>query len=206
MRVVKPVQNLIDEFRKLPTIGPKTAGRLVYFLLRAPEEDSLSLAEAVVNLKRNTIVCQTCFNIAEKNPCVICADDTRQHQQICVVEEPLDVLAIEGTGRFNGVYFVLGGTIDPLRGIGPEEIRIGELMKRLGSSVVEELILATNPSVEGEATAMYIKKQVQAVKLKGQNLENLKVTRLARGLPTGGDLEYADKTTLSRALEGRQVF
>ncbi|MBU1110888.1 recombination mediator RecR [Patescibacteria group bacterium] len=226
MKTIKPVQNLIDEFRKLPTIGPKTAARLVYFLLRAPEEESLRLAEAVTSLKQQTVVCSRCFNVAESDPCEICSDENRQQGVICVVEEPLDVLAIENTGKFHGVYHVLGGVINPIAGIGPEELRINELMGRLSYGDIGEVILAMNPTMEGEATAMYIKKQVQSLPAialakvgekfqpkagpplaeKVKSLEGIKITRIARGLPTGGDLEYADSVTLSRALEGRTEF
>jgi len=204
MKTIRPVQNLIDEFRKLPTIGPKTAARLTYFLLKAPEAESLKLASAIGNLKSKTTVCQQCFNIAERDPCFICDDNKRESKLICVVEEPLDVVAIEGTGRFQGFYHVLGGVISPVAGIGPEELRIQELIERLRGGMVEEVILATNPSVEGEATAMYIKREIER-QIKGEN-PAIRITRIARGLPTGGDLEYADKVTLSRALEGRIDF
>ncbi|OQX51067.1 recombination protein RecR [candidate division CPR3 bacterium 4484_211] len=208
MKVIKPVQNLIDEFRKLPTIGPKTAARLVYHLIKAPKLESERLAEAILLLKDQTTVCESCFNIAEQSPCQICRDENRDRGLICVVEEPLDVAAIEKTGRFCGLYHVLGGVINPMMGIGPDELRIRELIDRLNNKSVRirEVILATNPSMEGEATAMYIKERIQKSGVGAREEGGLKITRIARGLPTGGDLEYADNVTLSRALEGRTEF
>ena len=190
-----PVQRLIDAFARLPGIGPKTASRLTYYLLRAPAEDSLALAEALQELKAKTRFCAVCFNITEESPCPICTGEGRDRAAICVVEEPLDVIAIERTREFNGLYHVLHGAISPMDGIGPDELKIRELLARAESGV-REVILATNPSLEGENTAMYIQKKLAAL--------DVKVTRLARGLPVGGDLEYADEITLVRALQGRR--
>jgi recombination protein RecR len=191
----KPVQRLIDEFSRLPGIGPKSASRLTYFLLRDDGQLSRDLAEALTELKERTRFCSVCFNITEADPCPVCADPARANGQICVVEEPLDVLAIERTGQFKGRYHVLHGALSPVEGVGPEDLKIRELVARVKAEPVKEVILATNVSLEGEATAMYARKQLASL--------SLRVTRLARGLPVGGDLEYADETTLARALEGR---
>jgi len=197
--LVEPVARLIDEFSRLPGIGPKTASRLVFYLLRAPEEQAQSLADALRELRERTTFCSICFNITESDPCLICTDEKRDRSVICVVEEPLDVIAVERTRDYRGLYHVLHGTIAPVEGIGPDELRIAELVRRLeGVSAVQEVIIATNPNMEGEATAMYIARQVEG--------RGVRVTRLARGLPMGGDLEYADELTLSRALTGRQVM
>jgi len=193
--VPEPVTRLVEEFSKLPGIGPKTASRLTYYLLRAADEQSLNLAAALQELKARTQFCNTCFNITEKQPCPICSDPGREGMLICVVENPLDVLAIEKTGVYSGRYHVLHGAISPIEGIGPENLKITQLLKRLQNSGVEEIIIATNPTLEGEATAMYLHKQMAAY--------SLKISRLARGLPIGGDLEYVDEITLVRALEGR---
>ena len=191
----KSVQRLIDEFSRLPGIGPKSASRLTYFLLRGDGQQPRDLAQALIELKERTRFCSVCFNITEADPCPVCADPSRSNGQICVVEEPLDVLAIERTGQFKGRYHVLHGALSPVEGVGPEDLRIRELIARIKAEPVREVILATNVSLEGEATAMYIQKQLAPL--------GPKVTRLARGLPVGGDLEYADETTLARALEGR---
>ncbi len=197
MRVApEPVTRLIEEFSRLPGIGPKTASRLTFFLLRAPAEQAISLAEALRQLRERITFCSICFNITEEDPCPICRDEGRDRSIVCVVEEPLDVLAIERTGEYKGLYHVLHGTISPMEGIGPEDLKIQELIRRLRTESVEEVILATNPSLEGEATAMYIHRQLMPL--------GVRVTRLARGLPVGGDLEYADEMTLARALEGRR--
>jgi len=194
--VAKPVARLIDEFSRLPGIGPKTASRLTFYLLRAPREQAESLAEALRELKERIVYCQECFNITETSPCAICGGEDRDHSVICVVEEPLDVLAIERTGEYRGVYHVLHGAISPVDGIGPGDLRINELMERLRRAAFTEVILATNPNLEGEATAMYLERLIKPL--------GVRVTRLAHGLPVGGDLEYADEVTLSRALEGRR--
>jgi len=192
----EPVARLIEEFRRLPGIGPKTASRLTFFLLRAPAEQAVSLAEALRQMRERITFCSTCFNITEESPCPICQDDGRDRSIVCVVEEPLDVLAIERTREYRGLYHVLHGAISPMDGIGPEDLKICELINRLRAEPVEEVILATNPSLEGEATAMYLHRQLAPL--------GVRVTRLARGLPVGGDLEYADEITLARALEGRR--
>ncbi|HLF02112.1 MAG TPA: recombination mediator RecR [Anaerolineales bacterium] len=193
--IPRPVQTLIDEFSRLPGIGPKSASRLTYFLLRQPAEQSRALAEALAQLKERTRFCSICFNMTEADPCDLCRDDSREAGRLCVVESPLDVIAVERTRAFKGKYHVLHGAISPVEDIGPDDLRIKELMGRLPDGKVREVILATNPSYEGEATAMYLQKQIAPL--------GIKVTRLARGLPVGGDLEYADETTLARALEGR---
>lgn len=195
----KSITNLIEELSKLPSVGPKTAARLAFYLLSKSDGDNQKLGEALINLKKNLVQCETCFNYAEENPCQICSDKNRDRKLLAVVEEPLDVIAIEKTG-FTGLYHVLGGVISPVHGIGPDEIRIGQLVNRVrrGNNQIEEIVLATNPSLEGEATAMYIRQQLAS--------ENIKLTRLARGLPVGGDMEYADEATLSRAFEGRKEY
>ncbi len=195
--LVEPVARLIDEFSRLPGIGPKTASRLVFYLLRAPEEQAESLADALRELRERITFCTICFNITESDPCSVCADEGRDRATICVVEEPLDVIAIERTRDYQGLYHVLHGTIAPVEGIGPDDLRIAQLLPRLDAlPPVREVIIATNPNMEGEATAMYIARQLEG--------RDIRVTRLARGLPVGGDLEYADEVTLSRALAGRQ--
>jgi recombination protein RecR len=191
-----PVARLIQEFSRLPGIGPKTAQRLTYHLLRAPQEQAESLARAIQELKERVVTCSTCFNISEHDPCSICMDEGREEGLLCVVERPLDLVALERTGQFRGLYHVLHGAISPLEGVGPEDLKLRELLARLSQGEVAEVILATNPNLEGEATAMYILRQLAPL--------GLRVTRLARGLPMGGDLEYADEMTLARALEGRQ--
>jgi recombination protein RecR len=193
----KPVERLIEAFARLPGIGPKTASRLTYFLLRAPEGESLELAEALQEMRTHTRFCSLCYNITsnDADPCLICSDTGRDSSKICLVEEPLDVLALERTGVYSGRYHVLHGALSPIEGIGPDDLRIAELLDRLQDGTIQELIIATNPTLEGEATAMYIKQQLQG--------RDVRITRLARGLPSGGDLEYADITTLSQALLGR---
>jgi recombination protein RecR len=193
----RPVERLIEAFARLPGIGPKTAARLTYFLLRASEEEARELAEALAGLHSLTTFCSVCFNItaAGQDPCLICKDEGRDGTVVCVVEDMLDVPAIERTGQYRGRYHVLHGAISPVEGIGPESLRIAELVTRVPTQGIREVILATNPTLEGEATAMYLKRQLEGL--------GVRVTRLARGLPSGGDLEYADVTTLTRALEGR---
>ena len=193
-----PIQNLILAFERLPGIGPKTASRLAFYLLRAPEDASLSLAEALLELKKATGLCQTCFNITltGQTLCEICADPRRDEATICVVEEPLDVLMIERTEGFKGRYHVLHGVLSPIEGISPDDLKIRPLVERVKSGGVKEVILATNPSMEGDATALYLRQQLAPL--------GARITRLARGLPVGGDLEYADQNTLLRALAGRQ--
>lgn len=193
--VPAPVTQLIDAFSRLPGVGPKTASRLTYYLLRAPNEVSESLANALLEMKANTRFCSRCWNITESDPCPICQDRSRERTLLAVVEEPLDVLAIERTGGFNGLYHVLHGAISPVNGIGPDQLKVRELVQRVQSESLLEVIISTNPGLEGDATAMYIKQQLEPL--------GVKLTRLARGLPTGGDLEYVDTMTLIRALQGR---
>jgi recombination protein RecR len=195
--IPKVVRELIEAFERLPGIGPKSAQRLTYYLLHAPKEEADSLANAALALKESTVLCSVCFNISEKDPCEIDTDPTRDKTVIAVVEDPLDVLALDRT-NFRGLYHVLHGAIAPLQNIGPDELHVRELLPRLKDSVVTEVILATNPTMEGEATAMYIDRLIRPL--------GIKVTRIARGLPVGGDLEYADETTLSRAMEGRKEY
>ena len=198
MLIPEPVQRLIDAFSRLPGVGPKTASRLTFHLLRGDETLSVELAEALSELKENTAYCQQCWNIttADRTLCEICAHPRRDAAVICVVEEPLDVLALERTGGFEGQYHVLHGALSPIEGTGPEDLKIADLVARVNKGGVREIILATNPSMEGDATAMYLQQQLAS--------SGARVTRLARGLPVGGDLEYADQNTLLRALAGRQ--
>jgi recombination protein RecR len=200
MKIPKAIQSLIESFEKLPGIGSKTAQRLTFYLLHVPQGELDNFSNSIQNLKKGTIICSICFSVDEADPCNICSNSARDKSVICVVEEPLDVLALEKNGRYKGVYHVLHGKIDPLNNIGPEEIYIKQLLDRASGKEVKEIILATNPTMEGEATAMYISKQ-----LKSQN-SNLKITRIGRGLPTGADIEYADELTLQRAMEGRSDY
>jgi recombination protein RecR len=198
----KSLQNLINQFSKLPGIGPKTASRLAFYLLKQPSLDTQEFAEALNNLQTSIKYCSHCFNMAETDPCKICSDDRRDQNLICVVEDPLDVVAMAQIPGYAGTYHVLGGAISPLDGVGPDNLKIRELFERLNKNKEKkEIVLATNPSMEGEATAMYISKQ-----LKTPEYSHVKITRLGRGLPMGADLEYADEFTLSKALEGRQEF
>lgn len=192
------VYKLIQEFNKLPGIGPKSAQRLTYYLLRAPEEQAKLLAEALLSLKQETKLCSICFNVTDSDPCLICSRQERDRSKICVVEQPQDILALEHTRIYNGLYHVLHGAISPTEGVGTDDIRIKELLNRLKDGVVEEVILATNPNLEGEQTAMYLSKLISPL--------GIRVTRLAQGLPFGTELEYADDVTLTRAIEGRQEF
>ncbi len=198
--VPEPLERLIEAFSRLPGIGPKTASRLTYYLLRAPEFESKELARALGEMREATTLCAQCYSFTsiDHNPCPICSADGRNSRSICVVEEPLDVLAIEKTGLFKGHYHVLHGAISPVEGVSPDDLRVAELLTRLEMNEVDELILATNPTLEGEATAMYIKQKL--------GRKQIRITRLARGLPSGGDLEYADSATLSQAMEGRSEY
>lgn len=191
-----PVIRLIEEFHKLPGVGPKSAQRLTYYLLRMPAAEAGALAEAILEVKERIVFCSTCQNVTETNPCRFCDSDRRDRSMVCVVEEPMDTLAVERSGSYQGLYHVLHGAISPMDGIGPEDLKIEELLGRLRGDEVSEVILATNPNLEGEATAMYLTRLLRPL--------GVKVTRLARGLPMGGDLEYADDVTLTRAMEGRQ--
>ena len=198
MLIPAPIQRLIDAFSRLPGVGPKTASRLTFFLLRAPEDLARELSESLAELKSSTAYCQQCFHIttAGRTHCEICADSRRDDALLCVVEEPLDVLALERTGGFEGRYHVLHGALSPIEGVGPEDLKIQPLLERLRAGGIREIIIATNPSMEGDATAMYLRQQITPL--------GVRITRLARGLPVGGDLEYADQNTLLRALAGRQ--
>ncbi len=191
-----PVQDLVDELGKLPGIGPKSAQRIAFHLLKLPPDDALRLAAAITEAKARVSWCERCFNVASAPLCDICSDDRRDATAICVVEEPRDVVAVEKTHEFKGRYHVLGGAMNPLEGVGAEQLRIKELFARIGAEDVAEVILCTNPNVEGEATAMYLAKFLKDLPVK--------VTRIASGVPVGGDLEYADELTLGRALEGRR--
>lgn len=200
MELPKTVQKLIDELSKLPGIGPKSAARLTFYLLTKPKESISSLGDAFLSLSEGLHYCSTCFNICDDaGECRICASPKRDHSIIAVVEEPLDVLALEKAFGFDGVYHVLGGAISPINGVGPQDLRISQLIIRLDESV-KEIILATNPNLEGEATAAYIKEKIL------EKYSSIKITRIARGLPIGGDLEYADEVTLKRSLEGRREY
>ena len=189
---------LIEEFNKLPGIGPKTAQRLAYHVIRTPSEDASGLAQAILSVKESIALCRDCFNISEDELCSVCADPGRDRTRLCIVEEPLDVQALEKTNSFDGLYHVLHGVISPMNGVGPDDLKIGPLLERVGANSVQEIILATNPNVEGEATSMYIHALLQPL--------GLTLTRPARGLPAGSDLEYADEVTLTRAIQGRQEF
>lgn len=191
-----PVARLIEELTKLPGIGPKTAQRLAFHVLARPTEDIAMLARALVEAREKTVYCSICQNISDRDPCPLCRGEERDAGTICVVQEPRDVVAMERTREYHGLYHVLHGAISPLEGIGPEDIKVRELLVRVGSGQVREVILATNPNIEGEATAMYIARLLKPM--------GIKVTRIARGLPVGGDLEYADEVTLTKALEGRR--
>lgn len=202
--MARAVSNLIEAFERLPGIGPKTAARLTYYLLAVPQHEIDKFARSLESLKKDTVTCSECYNVAETDPCDICSDRNRDKGIICVVEHPLDVLALERGNGYTGVYHVLGGVIDPLHNIGPEEIRINELMRRIQDSRfrIQEMILALNPNMEGEATCLYISKQIRNSKFEVP----IKVTRLAHGLPVGADIEYADEVTLNRAMEGRREY
>ena len=192
------VSRLVQELNKLPSIGPKSAQRLAYYLLRAPQEEAKLLADAILSVKRETRLCSICFNVTDTDPCPICRNDQRDRTKVCIVEQPQDILALEHTRIYNGLYHVLHGAISPTEGVGADNIRIKELLERLQNSSVSEVILATNPTLEGEQTAMYLNKLISPL--------GIKATRLALGLPFGTELEYADDVTLTRAIEGRQEF
>ena len=192
----EPIARLIESFNRLPGIGPKSAQRLAYHILRVPEHEAAALANAILDVKQRIVLCSVCMNITESDPCSYCQDPRRDGSIICVVEQALDILAVERAGAFRGRYHVLHGVINPMDGIGPEHLRLRELIERVRAGGVEEVIMATNPSLEGEATAMYVQRLLGPL--------GVKVTRLARGLPSGADLEYTDDVTLARALEGRQ--
>jgi len=194
---IQPVSRLVEAFAKLPGIGPKTAQRLTYHLLRVPGEVSRELAEAIISMKEKVIFCSLCFNITADDPCAICADTNRDHHLICVVEEPLDVLALERSRGFHGTYHVLHGALSPIEGIGPDDLKIPQLIARVRSGDISEVILATNPNVEGDTTAQYLSQLLRPL--------GVRASRIARGLPVGGDLEYADEVTLAQAMENRRT-
>jgi recombination protein RecR len=196
MRYPEPILKLIENFTRLPGIGPKTASRLAFFVLKMNEDHVLEFAKALVNAKRNLFYCSVCGHITDNDPCYICSDTSRDRSKICVVEQPKDVIAMENMRGFNGLYHVLHGAISPIEGISPEDIRIPDLLKRAQDESIKEIILATNPNIEGETTAMYILRLMKGT--------DLSITRIAHGLPVGGDLEYADEVTLSKAFEGRR--
>ncbi|HLD91860.1 MAG TPA: recombination mediator RecR [Patescibacteria group bacterium] len=201
MKIPRAISSLIESFEKLPGIGPKSAQRLTYYLLRVPQRELDDFSENLTNLKKDTVLCSVCKNVGEADPCNICSDNLRDRKVILVVENPLDLMAFERSGKFRGLYHVLHGAINPLDNIGPDEIYISDLLTRLTNkkSVIGEIIIATNPTMEGEATAMYLTKEIK------KNLkEDIKITRLGMGIPTGADLEYADDVTLTQALEGRR--
>ena len=191
-----PVQDLIDELGRLPGVGPKSAQRIAFYLLKASKEDALRLSRSIIEVKERISFCRRCFNVAEGELCSMCSDTRRDPSIVCVVEEPRDIVAVEKTGEYSGVYHVLQGAISPIEGIGPEQLRIRELLARIETESLSEVILCTNPNLEGEATAMYLARMLTPL--------GVKVTRIASGLPVGGDLEYADELTLGRALEGRR--
>ncbi|MBE0447251.1 MAG: recombination protein RecR [Actinobacteria bacterium] len=191
-----PVAGLIEELSKLPGVGPKTAQRLAFYILKTSPADAKKLARAIDEVKDKIRFCEECFNVTDQVKCEFCRDANREQAAICVVEEPKDIVALEKTGEFKGLYHVLQGAISPIEGIGPDDIRVRELLKRLGEKEVREIVIATNPNIEGEATAMYLAKLIKPL--------GIQVTRIASGLPVGGDLEYADEVTLGRALEGRR--
>ncbi len=198
LKLPKSLQNLINEFGKLPGIGPKSAQRLGFYLLKKDSLDLSIFSEAIANLKKDIDFCSECHNMAESNPCSVCANESRDRSIICVVEEPLDAIALDKTGQYNGLFHILGGVLNPMEGIGPEQLNISTLAIRIDKLTVKEIIIATNPTLEGETTAMHIAKALKDV--------DVKVTRIARGLPMGGDLEYADEITLSRAMDGRREY
>ncbi len=199
-RLPSSLQKLINELSKLPGIGPKTAQRLSFYLLKKDNIDLEQLSSAVANLKQGVVFCSTCHHMAETDPCSICTDDKRDRSVICVVEEPMDVVAIDKTDKYNGLFHVLGGVLTPLEGIGPEDLKIDSLLDRIKNQTIAEVIIATNPSLEGETTAMHLSKVIRA------SHSTIKISRIAHGLPMGGDLEYVDDITLTRALEGRREY
>lgn len=204
MKIAKPLQNLIDSFERLPGIGPKTAQRLSYYLLHVPQHELDSFSTALARLKKDTLLCSICRNVSEADPCPICSNQSRDHQQILVIEQPLDILAFEKTAKYHGVYHVLHGSINPLENIGPDELYLEDLFKRITNPdlPITEVILATNPTMEGEATAMYLTKRLR--EHTKNNGAGLIISRLGVGIPTGAQLEFADETTLTQALEGRK--
>lgn len=214
MRIPKAISDVIEVFERLPGVGPKTAQRLTFYLLHVPQGELEKMAESLQNLKKDTVICSICFTVGEADPCEICSDPQRDKTLLCVVEQALDVLALEKNGKYIGLYHVLHGKIDPLNNIGPEEIYIRQLLDRVSKGIneteetqVKEIILATNPTMEGEATAMYIAKQLKSQEANlPAGRQGLKISRIGRGLPVGSDIEYADSITLQRAMEGRSEY
>ncbi len=207
MRIPKAISSLIESFEKLPGIGPKSAQRLTYYLLRVPQSELNDFSNNLINLKKNTVLCSVCKNVGETDPCNICSDNLRDKETVLVVENPLDLMAFERSGKYRGLYHVLHGAINPLDNIGPDEIYISDLIDRLTSkkSAIDEIIIATNPTMEGEATAMYLTREIKKIQEKDTVAGvTIKITRLGMGIPTGADLEYADDVTLTQALEGRR--
>lgn len=202
MKIPKTIEKLTESFERLPGIGPKSAQRLAFYLLHVPQSMLDEFAQNLQELKKNTLVCTECFNIGDGKICAVCADTRREKNVVCIVEDPLDVLAFERSGKYHGLYHVLHGVIDPLNSMGPDDIYIPQLMKRIVNEKlgIQEIILATNPTMEGEATAMYIAREI------GRKNPGIRITRIGRGLPIGADIEYADETTLERALEGRREY
>lgn len=212
MKIPKAIEKLIESFEKLPGIGPKTAQRLAFYLLFVPQSDLEQFASHLSNLKKSTVLCSICYNIGDKNPCEVCSDPARDSSTVCVVEDALDVIALEKSGKYNGIYHVLHGVIDPLNNLGPDDIYIPQLISKIKNKIltINEVIIATNPTMEGEATAMYITRELKdphfAKASRGEQNSEIKITRIGRGLPIGADLEYADEITLQRALEGRREY
>lgn len=204
MKTPQPLENLIQLLEQLPGLGPRSSARIVYYLLRRPQEQLEKLAFSVQNLKKEIKICSTCFNISSTDPCSICLDFDRDHTTICVVEEPQDLLAIERIGKFKGIYHVLGGSINPHKGINPEQLKMNNLLERLEKDGIKEVILATNPTTEGETTAMYLTRLIHSSE--NPKIKSIKVTRIARGVSTGSELEFVDDLTLIKALEGRQEY
>ena len=202
-KLPQSIQKLIDEFAKLPGVGSKTAARLTFYMLSRSTDDIKTFGKTISELKDNLVYCDICYNIAETNPCSICSDTQRSRDTVCVVEEPLDIIAL-GKTDYKGLFHVLGGVISPIDGIGPENLRVKELLERIKKGDIKEVILATDPSLEGEATASFIVDEIENLKKSGMIDKKLRLTRIARGLPVGGDLEYADEVTLTRAIEGRR--
>lgn len=201
MQLPPPIKNLIESFEKLPGIGPKSAARLAFYLLHVPQKELDDFSSAIKNLKLETVTCTTCLNVSQNDPCTVCQDSTRDQAMVCVVEQPLDILAVERTGKYKGVYHVLHGAISPLNNIGPDEIHIEELLSRIRKNTIKEVILATSLTMEGEATAMYLSKAIRQIDEAG-----VKISRIAHGLPVGADLEYADELTLEKAMMGRTLY
>ncbi|MEE9505014.1 MAG: recombination mediator RecR [Thermodesulfobacteriota bacterium] len=197
-KVAEPINQLIRRLARFPGVGEKTASRLALYILRCSKEEAVDLAKSIINVKEKITLCPICYNLTDQNPCRICKDEKREKEVVCIVEEPGDLMALEGSGEFRGGYHVLHGVISPLDGVNPDDIRIKELMERLGGDQIKEVIIATNPTTNGNATALYLSKLIKPL--------GVKVTRIAQGIPIGGDIEYTDEVTLKKALEGRRDF